>query len=54
MLPVRAVVLVTVADPASAARRPGRRPRGVVGGGLLAQEDEAVSGDHRRLRARHR
>ena len=34
-----------------AARRPGRRPRGVVGGGLLRRGGRGGQGDHRRLRA---
>ena len=38
------------ADP-GAARRPGRRPRGLVGQGLLPPGGRGGQGDHRRLRA---
>ena len=37
-----------------AARRPGRRPRGVVGQGLQPRGGRGGQGDHRRLRARDR
>ena len=47
---IRALVLAAALD-SGAARRTGRRPRGVVGGGILRRGGRGGQGDHRRLRA---